>query len=166
MADSRDTAGAEEKGALYKVTPLVGTAAIWPDGRARGRILALDLGDARIGLALSDDHRRVATPLKVVPAVRKQRDPELARVVSDYEITLLVFGLPLSLDGEEHAQARHIRAQAQEIADKLELDYDFIDERLSSAEAHHLSGRPRIDDLAAALFLQAYLDQAQREQTE
>jgi len=132
------------------------------------RILGLDIGEKRIGLAVSDASGRVATPLVVLDAKQALRDGRrIATIVSEYEVQLLVAGLPLSLDGSEGPQAKRVRSLAERLAGFVSLPLDFADERLSSSEARRVmteSGvsdrdkRGSVDMVAAAVFLQAYLD--------
>ena len=132
------------------------------------RILALDIGDARIGLAISDPAERIATPLCVLPAADVLADGrEFRRVVDDWEVESLVAGLPRTLSGEEGPQAAAIRQKARRIADARGLPLEFADERLSSREAKRIlreeglderAMRGKVDMIAASLFLQAWLD--------
>jgi len=132
------------------------------------RVLGLDIGEKRIGVAVSDSNARVATPLAVIDSAAAQRDGrELARIVDDYEIELVVVGLPFTLEGQEGPQARRVRTIAGRLAAFLTVPLDFADERLSSSEAKQRmreSGetertmRGSVDMVAASLFLQAYLD--------
>ena len=132
------------------------------------RILGLDIGEKRIGVAVSDPSATVATPLAVLDARQALGDGrELSRLVSDYGIGLLVAGLPLSLDGTEGPQAVRVRSAAQRLAGIVSLPLEFADERLSSAEARRTMSdagvsdrekRGSIDMVAAAIFLQSYLD--------
>jgi putative Holliday junction resolvase len=132
------------------------------------RILGLDIGEKRIGVAVSDPSGAVATPLAVIDARKAIGDgQELSRLVEDYEVELLVAGLPLSLDGSEGPQAVQVRADAQRLAKLVSLPVEFADERLSSTAARRamteagVSDRDKrgsIDMVAAAIFLQSYLD--------
>lgn len=132
------------------------------------RILALDIGEKRIGVAISDPSGRVATPLVVIDTASATRDGrDLVRLVDDYEVESLLVGLPLSMDGSEGPQARRVRAQAERLARFVTVPITFADERLSSAEASRRmseagaserSQRGSVDMVAAAVFLQAYLD--------
>lgn len=134
-------------------------------------MLGLDIGEKRIGVAVSDPSGRVATPLAVLDAVETMRDGgELRRIIEDYEIETIVVGLPLSLDGTEGAQAEAVRRAARRLARFLPVPIEYGDERLSSVEARRTMGmtglseaemRGRVDMVAAALFLQTYLDSRQ-----
>lgn len=132
------------------------------------RIMALDIGEKRIGVAVSDLGERVASPIAVLPAAEVlQNAPSFRRLLEDWEPELLVCGLPMTLAGEEGPQAQRIREQAQSIAQAAELPVEFSDERLSSQEAKRslrekgLSEREmrgKVDMIAACVFLQAWLD--------
>ena len=132
------------------------------------RALGLDIGEARIGVAVSDPHGQVASPVTVFDARALARDPRpLARLAEGYEAEIVVVGLPLTLDGEEGPQAVEVRSVAERLADALGLPFEFHDERLSSAEARRVmreSGvserrqRGTVDKVAAALVLQGWLD--------
>ena len=131
------------------------------------RVLALDIGEVRVGIAVSDPTGRVASPVTVLPA-----QEVLAHAVTfeDWEPELLVCGLPRTLAGEEGPQAERIRAQAEKIARSCGLPLEFEDERLSSAEAKRIlkeqglserAMRGKVDSVAAGLFLQSWLDARQ-----
>jgi putative Holliday junction resolvase len=129
------------------------------------RVLGLDIGEKRIGVAVSDPSGTVATPLVVLDAKRALGDGrELVRLAEEYEAELAVIGLPLSMDGTEGPQAAAVRAAGTRVARFLRLPIEYYDERLSSAEAMSEAGvsdrdkRGSIDMVAAALFLQSYLD--------
>lgn len=133
--------------------------------------LALDIGETRIGIAVSDRSGRVASPVKVLPAAEVIGLAKSFRyIVEDYEPDVLVSGRPMTMAGERGPQAEHVEAQAQKIADALNLPLYFEDERLSSAEAKrilHEQGlsekqmRGKVDMIAASLFLQSWLDSRQ-----
>jgi putative holliday junction resolvase len=134
------------------------------------RLLGLDIGERRVGVALSDPDGRVATPLTVLDARKLASDlSPLARLASDYDAEALVVGLPLSLDGSEGPQAAEVRAIAERIGAALDLPLTFFDERLTSVQASRSMAeagadsrarRGSVDMVAAALLLQAYLDAA------
>ena len=135
------------------------------------RVLALDIGEVRVGVAVSDPGARVASPVCVLPAQEVlAHAATFRRVLEDWEPDLLVCGLPRTLAGEEGPQAERIRAQAEKIARSCGLPLEFADERLSSAEAKRIlreqglserSMRGRVDSVAASLFLQSWLDARQ-----
>lgn len=132
------------------------------------RVLALDIGDVRIGIAASDVSGRMASPVKVLPAAEVlSHARSFHRILEDYEPELLICGRPQTLSGEDGPQADHIMAQAHQIAAACELPLEFSDERLSSVEAkrilrdqglHEREMRGKIDMVAASLFLQTWLD--------
>lgn len=131
------------------------------------RVLGLDIGERRVGVAVSDPSGCIATPVKVMPAPLSADRGALRRLAEDYEPDLLVVGLPLSLDGREGPQAARTRAEAERIARLLEVPLEFADERLSSVAAERamseagLDSRARrgaVDMVAASLMLQTYLD--------
>lgn len=132
------------------------------------RALGLDIGEARIGVAVSDPHGRLASPVTVLDARALAGDPRpLKRLAEDYDAEIVVVGLPLTLAGEEGPQAAEVRSQAARLAALLGLPVEFHDERLSSAEARRamresgLSARQQrgaVDKVAAALVLQGWLD--------
>ncbi len=132
-----------------------------------GRILALDPGSRRVGVAVSDTLKLTAQPHSVLDA----RDPGLmaaiSHLVSDLEVERVVVGLPVGLNGTEGAAAQGAREFAAAVAESCGLPVDFQDERFSTVTAERVlveggvSGRRRRlvqDRLAAAVFLQAYLD--------
>lgn len=137
------------------------------------RVLGLDIGEKRIGVAVSDASGTVASPLVVLDAQSTLRDgKDLVRLTeTDYEVELVVIGLPRSMDGTEGPQAARVRAVGERLAQFLRVPIVYFDERLSSAEARRaMTGagvsdrdkRGRIDMVAAAVFLQSFLD-ARRE---
>jgi len=132
------------------------------------RYLGIDLGRARIGLALADDILRSARPLLAVQRRGEAADmAEIGNVARDYEVTRAVVGLPLNMDGTEGPSARLARAFAPRLASALGVPVDLFDERLSTFEAEDrlrargLSAREMkglVDAEAAAVILQEWLD--------
>ncbi len=136
---------------------------------APGRVLGVDLGQRRIGVAVSDAARRVATPLVVVERTRDaaRHRRAIADLVSEWEATLVVVGLPVSLDGTEGPAAQASREEIAALADCIGVPVTAYDERLTTVTAHHdlsrsgLGGRQRrevVDMVAASVLLQAWLD--------
>ena len=136
----------------------------------RGKICALDLGGARVGVALSDDLGLMAHPRGTIAA---RPEPELlaalAALVRDEEVARFVVGLPLDMKGGEGDAARKARALAQKIADRTGRDVELWDERLTTVEANKRlaasevrgkKAREHVDEVSAVLILQAWLDRA------
>lgn len=131
--------------------------------------LALDIGEVRVGIAVSDASGSVAMPVKVLPAQEVLSCARTFRLlIEDYEPDVLVCGLPQTLAGEEGPQAARIRAAAERISRVTNLPVAFTDERLSSCEAKRIlheqglterSMRGKVDMVAASLFLQTWLDE-------
>lgn len=136
------------------------------------RVLALDIGETRVGVAVCDPGERVASPVCVLSASEVLAGAKsFKRVLEDWEPELLLCGLPYTMAGEEGPQAARIRAAAIQIGQACDLPLEFADERLSSQEAKRSlrekglderAMRGKIDMIAASLFLQAWLD-ARRE---
>lgn len=132
-----------------------------------GRLLALDLGQRRVGVAVTDELR---ITIRQLPALRrsnwKQLVRALAALVLDFDAQSLVIGLPLSLDGSENTAAQEIKRQARNLELSLGLTVFLQDERLTSQEAEselRAAGynpeqiKDRVDSAAAALILKDYL---------
>lgn len=129
------------------------------------RLMALDVGERRIGVAVSDPSATLATPHTVIHRRSKAEDfAAVARLVAELEIKRVVVGLPLSLNGEMGPQARRVTRYARALAQTLDVPLELYDERYSTVTADALlaeSGRKRrvpIDAAAAAVFLQDYLE--------
>ena len=129
--------------------------------------MALDIGEVRCGIAVSDPAMRIASPVCVLPTQEVLANASsFRRVVEDWEPELLLSGLPLSLSGEKGPQAQRIEEQAVRIAKALDLPLEVCDERLSSAEKRALregghsakSMRATVDMIAASTFLYPWLD--------
>jgi putative Holliday junction resolvase len=134
-----------------------------------GRVLGLDLGDARIGVAISDDRRRIAVPLGTVRTGAPADVKAIADLVHGHGVTLVVIGHPLHLSGEAGERAHHAERFAEALDAFLDVPVLLQDERLSSIEADRAlreagaSGRERrrtVDRSAATVILQAWLDAA------
>jgi putative Holliday junction resolvase len=133
-----------------------------------GRVLALDLGDARIGVAISDPDRRIALPMGTVHVGQPPGELKaVAALVAANDATLVVIGHPLSMSGERGARATHAEGFAHALAAILGVPVELHDERLSTVEAERalrdagVEGRHRrevVDQTAAAVILQAWLD--------
>jgi putative Holliday junction resolvase len=140
-----------------------------------GRVVGLDLGDRRIGVAVSDDGRRLATPYEVIDRVGDHglEHGRIIDIVEEVSATVVVVGLPLQLDGSEGDTARRYRNEARGLAKRLHrvglrIPVELRDERLSTVSAHrslHDAGVDRrrhgemVDAVAASVVLQAWLDE-------
>jgi putative Holliday junction resolvase len=130
--------------------------------------MALDIGEVRVGIAMSDATGTVASPVTVLPAQEVLSHARtFRRVLEDYEPDLLLCGRPKTLAGEDGPQAERLMAQAASIAKACGLPLEFADERLSSREVKRIlreegmnerAMRGKVDMVAASLFLQAWLD--------
>jgi putative Holliday junction resolvase len=133
------------------------------------RVVGIDLGSRRIGVALSDGLGLTAQPLATIARHGGQRDLDaIAAVVTQHQAGLVVLGLPLDPEGNEGAAARSARTFADRLRGALAVPVEFIDESFSTVEAEavlleaDLSRAKRkqvIDRVAAAVILQRWLDQ-------
>ncbi len=140
---------------------------------APGRVLAVDLGQRRTGLAISDALRLLASPHLTLDKERSTSDRvrRIARLCAELSVTRVLVGLPLHLNGHEGDSARAAREFAQRLGERTGLPVELVDERLTTVTAHERLGeagvrardrRGVIDQAAAAVLLQEWLDRAQR----
>lgn len=140
------------------------------------RVLGVDFGQKRIGLAVSDPTGTIASPLDTVKRRAGKRPPlnRIADTAREWEVRHVVVGLPLALSGEENAWCAEVRAMGHKLAERLELDVSFVDERMTSVQAERAiravglskqarREKGRIDAGAAQLILQAWLDRKEPE---
>jgi putative Holliday junction resolvase len=134
------------------------------------RILAIDHGTVRIGLAISDEMEIVASPLRTIDA---HQEPEraIARIVREKHIGKIVIGMPYHMSGDKGGAAERVERFATSLGKELQhaVPVEFVDERLSSVEAEASLSRSGItdkkarnavvDQLAAVVILQQYLNQ-------
>jgi putative Holliday junction resolvase len=134
----------------------------------RGRVLGLDLGDARIGVAVSDPERRIAVPVGTVHVGEPPGELKaVAAIVREHEAVLVVVGLPLTMSGERGSRALQAEAFADALRGILGVPVELQDERLSTVSAERslreagVRGRSRrevVDRTAASVILQSWLD--------
>lgn len=133
-----------------------------------GRLLAVDWGEKRIGIAITDPDRRIAQPLATLTRRAGRRFPmqQLRAILDEYQPVGVIVGLPLTSDGTEGAAAAAARDAGALIAEKSGLPVIFVDERMTTARAAEAdavrSRRVDRDQRAASVLLQAYLEAARR----
>lgn len=133
------------------------------------QVLALDIGEKRIGVASGNTASGIANPVKVMPADEVMANARTWRMLlEDYEPELLVCGCPKSMSGAKGQQAQRVMAAAERIAAAAGLPVEFVDERLSSSEAKRYlrdqgmserDMRGKVDSVAASVFLSTWLEQ-------
>lgn len=121
------------------------------------RVLGLDYGAKRVGVAVSDESLTLARELGIFsPQELLTSLPELVR---KHEVSILVLGWPLNMSGQETEKTRQVRAFARRLERAVGLPVEPVDERLTTAMAHRLpGGKQRTDSLAAQIILQVWLD--------
>jgi putative Holliday junction resolvase len=132
------------------------------------RLLGIDSGKARIGLAISDPDRRIASPLQTWNRRDLAQDGRfLQKVIAEEEIGLIVLGLPMHLNGSEGEQAKAARAFGKWLAERTTTPIVFWDERFTTREAEsalwdagltHKQRKERRDQVAAQILLQTFID--------
>ena len=135
------------------------------------RVLGVDFGEKRVGLAVSDPTGTVATPLETLKRRTGKRAPiaEMERIGKELGVEHVVVGLPLDLKGEENPWCREVRDVGVRLGERLGVGVSFVDERLTSVRAqqavraaglpkHEREKKERVDAAAAQLILQAWLD--------
>ena len=132
--------------------------------------MALDIGDRRIGVALSDPLQILASPLQIIVRTSDEYAlGEIINLVNKHAVEKLVIGMPYSLDGTIGPQAENVLSFKDKVAAQLEIEAVLQDERLSSVTAgqklketrkRSARTRERIDAAAAAVILQSYLDES------
>ncbi|HLK18811.1 MAG TPA: Holliday junction resolvase RuvX [Bryobacteraceae bacterium] len=133
-----------------------------------GRVLALDLGKRRIGLALSDPLGITAQGLQTLERSNIREDlAALAQLISEHDVRLILMGNPLHMSGDESRQSQYTREFAERLQAATGLPIEFRDERLTTVEAERVlkqSGisiqkrAKAVDRLAAVILLESYLD--------
>ena len=132
------------------------------------RIMGLDVGTKRIGIALSDPLLITSQPFQTI-----QRTPEksalyeIEKIIKDYNVNKVVVGLPLMMNGDFGPQAQDCKDFGEKISQKFKIDVIFIDERLTSFEAEEILKKQKakytkdkglVDKIAASIILKEYMD--------
>ena len=138
------------------------------DRNRLSRVLGLDYGERRIGLALSDPLRIIAKPLTIIDRKKtKDHISEISKIVAEKKITSIVVGLPITLKGHYSKQTEIVLNFIDQLKLDLQIPIVAVDERLSSVAAKKAlqaqdvktgHNKGRVDETAAAIFLQEYLD--------
>lgn len=133
----------------------------------KNRIIALDIGDARIGVAVSDPMGIIAQPVCFIKRIGYSKDiKNIQEIAKEYQTNTLLIGLPVLLSGEEGEQAQKTKLFADELK-KYGFDIMFQDERLSTKSANDIliegnmdrkKRKTNVDKIAAAIILQQWLD--------
>lgn len=132
-------------------------------------IIGFDYGSKRLGVAVSDLMRNIATSQKIIYRSEWSKDvAEIKKIIADKEVSAIVYGLPLQMNGEEGAIAQEVRAFAEKLSQEIDLPYMFWDERLSSSAVESFlikevdmsrdKRKKILDASAAAYILQGALD--------
>ncbi|MCO5052361.1 MAG: Holliday junction resolvase RuvX [Verrucomicrobiae bacterium] len=132
------------------------------------RILGLDHGTRRIGVALSDEMRLIAQPLEYIPSEPFAEFVErLGKILREQNVELVVIGLPRNMDGSYGPAAEKVREFVQALAAKINVPIKLWDERLTTVQAQRVliqggtrrqQRKQKVDQIAAAILLQSYLD--------
>ena len=132
------------------------------------RVLGLDHGTARMGVALSDELRMIAQPLEFIPAEPRPAFLERLRaIIREKDVDLIVIGMPRNMNGTYGPAAEKVRAFVESVRPEIDVPIRFWDERLTSTQANRLlteagvkgkNRREKVDMMAAAILLQSFLD--------
>lgn len=138
-----------------------------------GRVLAIDYGSVRIGLALSDPLQIIATGLTTI-ANSERSIRELVEIISRYEVTKVLIGLPLTLKGEHGGKAKEVREFSEKLQQLVAVPILHYDERFTSVMAQQTiremgtskkkrqNNKGKVDEIAATILLQNFLDSVPR----
>jgi putative Holliday junction resolvase len=127
------------------------------------RIIGLDVGSKRIGIAVSDELGILATPRGVLARKTYNKDAgAISDLVAHNEAAAVVIGLPLGVSGHATEQTRKTQRFGEMLATRLSVPVEFWDERYTTAVAHMMGPADRDDEIAAAIILQGYLDSARQ----
>lgn len=133
-----------------------------------GRILGVDFGSRRVGLALTDTHKIMAFPHKtLVYSALEELIEELRKEIGEQKVETVVVGLPIGMRGQQTDQTVRVEEFVSELKRRISVPVRMVDERLTSVQAERVlrerglepsRHKSRVDKTAAAIFLQSYLD--------
>jgi len=125
------------------------------------KVLAIDYGTKRIGLAVSDETETLARELAILPP--KEFWGSIKDIIERENVERIVIGLPLNMSGQQTDKSREVQEFSDQLQKVVPLPVEFMDERLSSVMAGNLpGGRENVDSLAAQIILQNYLDKMKK----
>ena len=134
----------------------------------KSRLIGVDMGTKKVGISISDENRKIATPLKTIDYKNiEYLGNEIQKIVKDSSIDAIIFGNPLNMDGTKGSATQSIKDKMKLLSDKIDLPMFLWDERLSSVGAFNLSSQldinvskrvKNIDKNAATFILQGVLD--------
>ena len=134
----------------------------------KSRLIGVDMGTKKVGISISDENRKIATPLKTIDYKNiEYLGNEIQKIVKDSGIDAIIFGNPLNMDGTKGSATQSIKDKMKLLSDKIDLPICLWDERLSTVGAFNLSSQldinvskrvKNIDKSAATFILQGVLD--------
>ena len=134
----------------------------------KSRLIGVDMGSKRVGLSISDENRKIATPIKTINYDNIQTlVDELRKLINENNVHAIIFGNPKNMDGTEGSSSQSVKDKAKIISEKIQTPIFMWDERLSTVGAFNLSSQldinvskrvKNIDENAAAFILQGVLD--------
>ena len=134
----------------------------------KSRVIGVDMGSKKVGISISDENRKIATPLKTIDYKNiEYLGNEIQKIVKDSGIDAIIFGNPLNMDGTKGSATQSVKDKMKLLSDKIDLPMFLWDERLSTVGAFNLSSQldinvskrvKNIDKNAAAFILQGALD--------
>ena len=134
----------------------------------KSRLIGVDMGSKRVGLSISDENRKIATPLKTVNYENTQiLADELKKIANENKVHAIIFGNPKNMDGTEGSSSQSVKDKVKLISEKIQIPIFLWDERLSTVGAFNLSSEldinvsktvKNIDKNAATFILQGVLD--------
>ena len=134
----------------------------------KSRLIGVDMGSKRVGLSISDENRKIATPLKTINYENIQiLTDELKKIADENNVHAIIFGNPKNMDGAEGRSSQSVKDKVKLIYEKIQIPIFLWDERLSTVGAFNLSSEldinvskrvKNIDKNAAAFILQGVLD--------
>ena len=134
----------------------------------KSRLIGVDMGSKKVGISISDENRKIATPLKTIDYKNiEYLANEIQKIVKDSGIDAIIFGNPLNMDGTKGSATQSIKDKMKLLSDKIDLPMFLWDERLSTVGAFNLSSQldinvskrvKNIDKNAATFILQGVLD--------